>query len=391
MSLRYKTVELAMPKQLIITGMHRSGTSLVSSLLQQAGVHIGAELLGSAPGNQHGHFEDIDFFTFHDKLLRRSGQSLLVETAGALKEITPAERAEAQQMIDQRNATSETWGWKDPRTSLFLEFWHSLLPEAAYVFIYRHPVEVVLSLVRRASDLEGLIDPFVGLRAWQVYNESILSFYQKYPTRCLLCHISGIVADVETFVSEVARKFKLPLRQNDTSILFHTPDLKQIVDEASINPILSQIMPQTVDLYNQFERRADMPGQTTVLPSASPKQSMISLLDQMLSLIDDDQLKEASTRPLFLMLLALLDPPTISALWPNIEKIKTGWKNYRLELENSKYELEEMKRRWQATGSAELPAQQNQAHMVVELEKKLAQLESAPIVRLGQKLGLIQR
>ena len=46
---------------LVVTGMHRSGTSMVAAYLQQAGVSIGRNLIGPAPGNPRGHFEDRDF------------------------------------------------------------------------------------------------------------------------------------------------------------------------------------------------------------------------------------------------------------------------------------------------------------------------------------------
>ena len=38
---------------IIITGMHRSGTSLAASLLQSMGVDIGDELVGAMRGNSH--------------------------------------------------------------------------------------------------------------------------------------------------------------------------------------------------------------------------------------------------------------------------------------------------------------------------------------------------
>ncbi|MEM9149672.1 MAG: hypothetical protein AAGB19_04380, partial [Cyanobacteria bacterium P01_F01_bin.3] len=34
----------------IITGMHKSGTSLTSSVLQASGIHIGKNLMGPGPG-----------------------------------------------------------------------------------------------------------------------------------------------------------------------------------------------------------------------------------------------------------------------------------------------------------------------------------------------------
>ena len=55
--------------QLVITGMHRSATSLVANLMQQAGLEIGDQLMGPGPGNRRGHFEDRDFYVLHEQML----------------------------------------------------------------------------------------------------------------------------------------------------------------------------------------------------------------------------------------------------------------------------------------------------------------------------------
>lgn len=48
------------PRAIVVAGMHRSGTSLVASLCADAGVDMGARLLGPGPGNPRGHYEDLD-------------------------------------------------------------------------------------------------------------------------------------------------------------------------------------------------------------------------------------------------------------------------------------------------------------------------------------------
>jgi hypothetical protein len=51
-----------MSKVLCIAGMHRSGTSLVTSWLQRCGLQIDdGQLLAANTGNPTGHFEDIEF------------------------------------------------------------------------------------------------------------------------------------------------------------------------------------------------------------------------------------------------------------------------------------------------------------------------------------------
>ncbi|RAQ45354.1 family 2 glycosyl transferase, partial [Arthrospira sp. O9.13F] len=99
---------------LIITGMHRSGTSLTASLLQQYGVNIGQNLVGSNYGNIKGHFENVDFVEFHKEILRDNG----IDELGCVTEdkisLTPTQRQQAQQLITQNQDSLSPWGWKDP-------------------------------------------------------------------------------------------------------------------------------------------------------------------------------------------------------------------------------------------------------------------------------------
>lgn len=59
-----------MHKQLIITGFHRSGTSMLAQELHNAGLFLGDRLMKPDISNADGHYEDMDFFTFHEKILR---------------------------------------------------------------------------------------------------------------------------------------------------------------------------------------------------------------------------------------------------------------------------------------------------------------------------------
>ena len=52
--------------------MHRSGTSLVASLLSAIGVDMGQRLLPPDKGNPRGYFEDIDFLEFQRRALSES-------------------------------------------------------------------------------------------------------------------------------------------------------------------------------------------------------------------------------------------------------------------------------------------------------------------------------
>ena len=58
---------------LVIAGMHRSGTSLITHWLHDCGLQVGERLVGAGTGNVEGHFEDEDFFLLHQQILIDNG------------------------------------------------------------------------------------------------------------------------------------------------------------------------------------------------------------------------------------------------------------------------------------------------------------------------------
>jgi hypothetical protein len=252
---------------LVITGMHRSGTSLVTGLLQQAGLDIGQTLLPGNPGNPDGHFEDTEFYNFQEQLLRDRGLDMFV-TRPVDFTPTQAETERAARLIDAR-AGRPLWGWKDPRTSLFLDFWEQLLPQAGYVFLYRHPLDVVASLMRRGDFLEnGRLE--VGLQSWCVYNEGIINFFKKNNQRGVLCNIYRLIDNIDSFQAELAQKTGLALSLDlQAGVPYRPHQLMRLPINPAVENVLRHIYPPASALYRQLENLADLPSIPRAEPSAS--------------------------------------------------------------------------------------------------------------------------
>lgn len=244
---------------LIVAGMHRSGTSLAASLLREAGVYLGEDLIPPDGGNPHGYFEDVEINRFHSRLLERQGQSFLFARPGA-SEILPAEREEALRLVSRSNG-HPLWGFKDPRACLFLDLWRELLPRSRFVLVYRHPLEVVLSLWRRGRDydVEALVDPNAALDGWRTHNAALLGFYRRNRRRASLSHIRAIVSDPESWIESLAQKFSLPLEARGARGVFQRESLHSLVIPPAIRNQFLRIAPQAVDLYEDLERQADLP------------------------------------------------------------------------------------------------------------------------------------
>jgi hypothetical protein len=136
-------------KILIILGMHRSGTSLITHWLQCCGLEIGAELMGPSVGNVEGHFEDIDFFEVHKQILKDNKIADSGISCKADLKIKPEYKNKIKKLITEKNQRFSQWGWKEPRTCLFLDVYHEMLPDAYYFVIFRDFQLVVTSLIKR--------------------------------------------------------------------------------------------------------------------------------------------------------------------------------------------------------------------------------------------------
>jgi hypothetical protein len=201
----------------IVAGMHRSGTSLTASFLEALGIDMGRDLVPADEHNRRGYFEDTGFLGFQRSLLRESCPTDdggwpdwgWTEHEVLHRDRFATRREAAEHLITSRRGRA-LWGWKDPRTSLLLDFWDELLPEARYVFVYRAPWDVADSILRlKHPALDGR--PDFGLRVWSAYNRAILDFRRRHPERCLLTSLDALVARPQSVVRLLRSKLSLDL------------------------------------------------------------------------------------------------------------------------------------------------------------------------------------
>ena len=250
--------EPVLSPQLIICGMHRSGTSLVASVLGEAGLDIGLRGdVGLGVGQPRGHFEDRDFFNLHEAILAAAGRSCFTADEASISEIPPVFEERARALVAAR-ADRPFWGWKDPRTSLFLDLWERHLPQARYLFLYRHPVDVALSLWRRNTDPEMREDPWLAFRAWELYNRRLLAFRDHHPERCFVAHAPALAADLAGFVRRLGARLDLPFHGGDFSALYDAEELAPSCQPP--RPSWEELIPEALALYGRLEEIADLPS-----------------------------------------------------------------------------------------------------------------------------------
>jgi hypothetical protein len=142
-----------------ILGMHRSGTSAVTRVLNLLGMELGAKLMAAADDNSKGFWEKQDIVDCHTDLLNSIGSYFddffpLKEGWQTRPETAPF-RQRLAAILKTEFSGKPLWGFKDPRACRLLTLWHELLAEAGaqsrFVIVARSPAEIAASLGRRGG------------------------------------------------------------------------------------------------------------------------------------------------------------------------------------------------------------------------------------------------
>lgn len=208
-----------------------------------------------AHDNVRGFFENLDFVQFHERWLKLFGHDGAGWLASRSLELPAEAAAEAEDLI-VANASQTAWGWKDPRTTLFLDFWSRIVPNAYYVIVYREPTEVIESLYRRGDAAVNAL-PELAARAWISHNAAALRFARVNRDRCLLANVSVIARDSERFLKMVNARFGFALEAGVSSP--YDADLMNVLDAGSLKAtLLRYLLPELGGLFVDLETEADL-------------------------------------------------------------------------------------------------------------------------------------
>lgn len=141
---------------ILVLGMHRSGTSALSGVIQLMGAYLGKNMMPANPYNKKGHFESLDFYYLNDKIMKSIGTNWndLKDVDARLADIPKAIYEElTYSVLENINDTDKIFSLKDPRVSILLPIYQKFAQEndiqLYYVVIKRDPNEIALSLRNR--------------------------------------------------------------------------------------------------------------------------------------------------------------------------------------------------------------------------------------------------
>src|SRR3954451_11279890 len=173
--------------QVIVLGMHRSGTSALTGLLRLLGLWAGEEddFPPADDHNQAGYWEHLDVWSIDEAILRKLGASWSRIADLDLSRLGKGSRArfgEGIREIVEDLDRHGPWVIKDPRLCLLFPVWREILENPFCVLIYREPLPVARSLAAR----DGLPIPY-GIALWEEYTRQALASTRGLP-RVLISH-----------------------------------------------------------------------------------------------------------------------------------------------------------------------------------------------------------
>jgi len=268
---------------IIIIGMHRSGTGMLTLLLEELCLFIGKE--------KEENNEALFFFRINEWLLHQCGAAwdhpqplyrllsnfeLRTYAADYIRFLMKSPHVisflgwNKYRLCRTPQNLNISWGWKDPRNTYTLPLWLDIFPNAKVIHIHRHGVDVARSLkVRHERNLERInaskrlqklfywlrpkslwLSPRCaslegGLSLWEEYvrqgrmhldhlgERAMEVRYEDFlakPQECLksLCRFCNLPVK-ETAVEEVAKK----VRRGRAYAYLGNPDLKHFADQVA--------------------------------------------------------------------------------------------------------------------------------------------------------------
>jgi hypothetical protein len=158
-------------KILAVVGMHRSGTSVVTGMLEEQGVFLG-EVNVRNRFNPKGNRENQQIVNLHNEILR-SNRASWRRPPSAAPRFTAEQRRRRDVLLNQY----DRWpcAFKDPRLLVLLNFWRDV--DTRFIGVIRNPLSVARSLQSRNARIPAA----ECLSLWKKYNQCLLELHLGRP------------------------------------------------------------------------------------------------------------------------------------------------------------------------------------------------------------------
>jgi len=179
-----------MSKQILVMGMHRSGTSMVSRILNLMGCYYSPkdQVILPAEDNPKGFWERKDVMDLNNKILH--DHQATWDNPYKLKDIKINNTLYSKDIkkIIHKLEPHRPWFIKDPRFCLTYNSWANELEHNVNIVVLRNPLAISISLFNRNK-----INYLSGLALWDFYTDCLIKNLDRKKT--IFCFYDDFLQD----------------------------------------------------------------------------------------------------------------------------------------------------------------------------------------------------
>ncbi|MBK5260363.1 MAG: sulfotransferase [Thermoanaerobaculia bacterium] len=189
-------------RPIVVLGMHRSGTSVVTQVLSALGIYAGLpdELTPPDMFNPTGFWEHKEVVEINREILATLGASWADTRTADVSRLSSEQREgyvqRARQVVDRSLKGHGPFLLKDPSMALLFQLWRDVLQNPICVIAWRDPMAVARSLLTRDKK------PLLGsIAIWELYTRTLLRDTEGLPR--LLVSYEELIAEPDRVAREL--------------------------------------------------------------------------------------------------------------------------------------------------------------------------------------------
>jgi hypothetical protein len=197
----------------VVSGSGRSGTSLTMQLLHACGLEVSDELTGTSGANPRGAWEDRAIFAEQARLFHMLAiRTLPRQNSWREGPLFDDVKARLDRLLHERLSKARSvWGFKDPKTCLFLPMWQDLSEarecELRFVLCVRRAENTIASLMANYGHSTEI--------AQSIYFNRNAHALADCPGRTLVVHYEDLLDGDAGILSQLCSFCGLPAERPD--------------------------------------------------------------------------------------------------------------------------------------------------------------------------------
>jgi hypothetical protein len=261
-----------MKPPVIIIGMHRSGTSMLTRFIEDSGVFMGSKK-SMGPNEEAFFFQRLNEWILFQKNvtwdntvnLKFTNEFINENLSRTIKDHLKSPIKTRRYFGGKYNIIGKNlldlnimWGWKDPKNTLTLDIWSKIYPDAKIVHIYRNPIDVAFSLQSREKRIsknfkrnKSVKRKEENLKYRYAYNQSLRVLELSEGVRLWEEYIEKAFA-AENYFNNILHISYEQFLENPEPVLISLSNFLEIkIDHSIIIKISSQIISRRMYAFTQ--------------------------------------------------------------------------------------------------------------------------------------------